>query len=345
VWVIEKDSLSAWYLPVDAVGGAAAELDMSGLFKRGGYLVAGGTWTIDGGEGLDDYWVAMTSEGEVAVYRGTDPSSGSTWSLVGVWYIGSPIGDRPFKQWASELLVITEGGVYPMARALQSSQVSHETAITYKIQEAISSATNTYRSNYGWEIEIFPDADMLILNVPVSDGSNQEQYVMNTITGSWGRFTGISANCWALFNGVPYFGSNTYVGKFWQDLDDNGADIEADIKQAFNYFGDRGSIKQWKMARPILAANGIPAVLASLNVDYEDEEPFSDVSFSPIPGAVWDTAVWDTGQWNTDFYSLKSWQTVNGVGTAAALRLKIKAQGISTRFQATDYVFEPGEVI
>ena len=80
MWVIENDTLSAWYLPVDSVGGAATEYDLSGIFRLGGYLLAGGTWTMDAGEGVDDYWIAVTSEGEVVVYQGTDPSSANTWT-------------------------------------------------------------------------------------------------------------------------------------------------------------------------------------------------------------------------------------------------------------------------
>lgn len=54
--------------------------------------MAAETWTLDSGEGLDDYLVVTTSEGQVGVFRGTDPTSVATWGLVGVWNLGEPIG-------------------------------------------------------------------------------------------------------------------------------------------------------------------------------------------------------------------------------------------------------------
>ena len=78
MWLLQKDTLKAWYLPADSVGGAATAFDLSGIAKRGGYLMAIDTWTLDAGAGVDDHWVAVTSEGEIIVYAGTDPSNSST---------------------------------------------------------------------------------------------------------------------------------------------------------------------------------------------------------------------------------------------------------------------------
>ena len=89
VWFIEKDTLKAWYLPTSSVGGAAQVLDLSSIAKFGGHLVDLDTWTIDAGYGVDDNLVFITSNGEVIVYRGTDPSSAATWALSGVWKLGS----------------------------------------------------------------------------------------------------------------------------------------------------------------------------------------------------------------------------------------------------------------
>lgn len=60
-----------------------------------------------------------------------------------------------------------------------------------------------------------------MVNVPAAIGE-QQQFAMNAITGSWCRFTGIAANCWAQFNSVSYFGADGVVGKFWTGNSDNG---------------------------------------------------------------------------------------------------------------------------
>ena len=94
LWFVEKNTLSAWYLPVQSLSGAAAELDLSSFASEGGYLVAMATWTIDAGYGVDDLAVFITSQGQVIIYRGTDPASASTWAMVGAYKLGSPIGQR-----------------------------------------------------------------------------------------------------------------------------------------------------------------------------------------------------------------------------------------------------------
>ena len=345
LWFVQKDTLTAWYLPTDAVGGAATAFPLNGVASKGGRLVDVGTWTLDAGEGVDDHWVGVTSEGQIIVYKGTDPSSSNTWGLVGVWNLAQPLSNRPLLKWGGDLLLALKDGVYPLAKALISADLDPRIALTDKIRQAMSEAATLYGSNYGWQMLHYPSADMLLLNVPVATGSGQQQYAMNTITGAWGRFKGVESNCWCLFDGEPYFGGDGYVGKFWASFDDNGTNIEGDLKQAFNYFSARGILKDFKDIRPTFAANGSPSILAALNVDYQDDEPTGSLSFNPTSYAVWDTSVWDTGIWGGGLSPFSEWQGVGGTGTCAALRMKVVASGIEVRHQATDFLYELGGVI
>lgn len=345
LWFVEKDSLKIWYLPVNSIGGAAASIDFMSIARRGGFLMAMGTWTIDAGEGLDDHAVFVTSEGEVIVYRGTDPSSATTWALVGVWYIGSPIGRRCLMKYAGDLLLITLAGVLPMSRALISAQTQPDAALTNKIQDAMNSASRSYAANFGWQLAFFAKAPMLILNVPVAEGSGQEQYVMNTISGSWAKFTGIAANCWEIHNDKAYFGGNQGVYEFWEDENDNGANIDSIAAQAYNYFGARGQRKRFLQARPILVTEGSPAVTFGVNVDYQDGDPAGTLSFSAPNYAVWGVSLWGVGLWGTSNIVRADWQGITGVGMCASPRMKVSSQDISVRWRATDLVFEPGGVI
>jgi hypothetical protein len=341
VYLVEKNSLTAWYLPTDAIAGAANAFRLNGVAKKGGYLVAVDTWTIDGGDGVDDYWVAITSEGELIAYKGTDISSASTWALHGVWNVGQPIGRRCFMKVDGELLVITKRGVLPISKVLLSKVVDAKAAITDKISNAMTDAAARYGSNFGWELVDYPSGPMVLLNVPTSEGSGQHQYVMNRNTGKWGRFLAIEANCWAILDGEPYFGGEGVVGKFWGDFDDNDTNIEGDMKQAFNYFGS-SAIKDFKDARPVFASNGSPSILAALNVDYNDDEPTGSLSFTPTSYGVWDTATWDVGIWGGGLSPFSEWQGTGGVGMCAALRMQVAAKGIEVRHQATDFLYEVG---
>lgn len=344
VWFVEKSSLKVWYLPTDSVGGAANALNFQSVARRGGYLVAMGTWTIDAGYGVDDLAVFVTSEGEVIVYRGTDPSSSTTWALVGVFQLGAPIGRRCLVKYAGDLLLICQDGVVPLAGELQSSRTNPRVALTDKIQLAISDAAASYGGSFGWQLLFYAKGNMVMLNVPVSLGS-QEQFVMNTLTKSWCRFQGWAANCWEIFQDEPYFGGNGVVGRAWNTLSDNSTDINASAEQAFSYFGSRGLLKRFTMARPILLTNGTPSISISLNIDFSVVNSSSPLAFTPATYAVWDTAVWDAGLWGGSLSVQKSWQGVTGVGYCSSTKLQAAASGIEVEWVSTDMVMERGAIL
>lgn len=344
VWGVQKDTLLVWYLPTDSIAGAAVSFDFRPIFKRGGYLMAMGTWTLDAGEGLDDHAVFITSEGEIAVYKGTDPSSAATWGLVGVWQIGNPIGRRCFVKLGGDLLIVSKDGLLPFSSALMSSRVNTKSALTDKIQQAVSDATSLYGSVFGWQILPFPVENMLILNVPFSSTESQ-QYVMNTITGSWCWFEGWNAACWELFNDTIYFGTATKVCKAWSGNSDFSANITGEVLPAFSGFGDAGRIKHFKMAKPIISTDGTPGVLLGINTDYETTAPVGTPTFTASTSGVWDSAVWDASVWGGSYGIKKDWQTVGGIGNTAALHLVTASTGINIRWASTVYVYELGGVI
>ena len=344
LWFVEKESLKVWYLPVDSIGGAAQSLDFSSIAGLGGYLMAMGTWTIDSGTGADDLAVFVTSEGQVIVYRGIDPANEVTWALAGVWSVGSPIGRRCFQKFGGDLLLLAFDGLFPMSQLLQANTVDLKSALSDKIRLAMSDAVSAYSSNFGWDITVYPKGNMVIVNVPVAEGSSQQQFVMNTINQAWCNFTGWTANCFMLFDDEPYFGVNGSVYKAWQDFSDNVADITGTALQAFNYFGSRGQEKRFTMLRPLINTNGTPAVLAGVNVDYSLEPPTAPAVFSPTSQSYWDSALWDAGIWG-GLYVLKDWQGVNGIGYCAAPVLTAAVNGIELHWMASDIVMEPGAVI
>jgi hypothetical protein len=345
VWFVQKNTLKSWYLATGAIGGAATAFDLSAVAQEGGYLVAMFTWTIDAGFGVDDLLCFVTSQGEVIVYRGTDPSSATTWALVGIWRIGAPIGKRCGIKFAGDLLLITQDGVYPMSGALQSSRTNPRVALTDKIQFATSVAVSSYGSNFGWQLLAFPKENMLFLNVPIAEGSTQQQYVMNTITKAWCNFTGWAANCWELFNDSPYFGGSTFIGKAWNTIGDNGANISANGLQAFNYFGANGIQKRCTMIRPVLLTDGSPGASANVNFDFDKSDTTGTLSFTPTTYGTWDSAVWDVGIWGGGLNVSKLWQGAYGIGYAIAPRLKVASMGVNVHWVSTDLVVEKGGIL
>lgn len=347
LFFVEQGTLKAWYLNTGSISGTASAVDLTAFTRRGGFLMAMGTWTLDAGAGVDDYAVFVTSEGEVIVFQGTDPSDATKWAMKGLWQLGSPLGRRCLKRYAGDLLLICIDGVVPLSKALISSRVQPKVALTDKINGAMSNAAQNYGANFGWDLCFCPKNSMLLLNVPVQAGSNQQQYAMNTITGSWGNFQSISANCWEIYQDDPYFGGNGYIGKFWSAFSDHDGsnNIQAEALQAFNYFGQRGRLKHFKEARPVFSSNGSPSIKAVIETDYQIANTTGTLSFSPTTYATWDAAVWDTGVWGSDLAILKNWQTMGAIGTAAAPHVFSASLGIEVHWQATDFLYEVGGVV
>lgn len=345
IWFVEKNSLSAWYLPIDSIQGAAVEFPLEALADKGGYLMAMGTWTIDAGTGADDMAVFITSEGQIIVYRGINPANEVTWSLVGVYNVGAPFSRRCYYKLGGDLLILTHDGLFALSQYLQSDRVNQKSALSDKIQNAVSEVTASYSGNFGWEIINYQAAEMIILNVPIAEGSNQQQYVMNTLTGAWCNFEGWDANCWAIYNDELYFGGNLFVAKAWSGHYDNTSNINGEVLQAFNYFGSRGQLKRFTMMRPILSTNGSPGISLNMNVDFATDAPTTTISFSDPQFSQWDVALWDSGTWGGGNTILKYWQGVNGFGYCGAPVLQSVTGGIDTRWLSTDVVMEPGGII
>lgn len=345
LWFIQKDTLKAWYLPVQSISGAAAALDLSAFCPHGGYLMAMATWTMDAGYGMDDMAVFVTSQGDVLVYRGTDPSSASTWALVGVFWLGSPIGRRCFVKYKGDVLLITQDGLVPLSGALQSSRLNPRVALTDKIQGATSDAVTLYGANFGWDILPFPKQNALLLNVPVSTNQNQQQYVMNTITGSWCNFTGWYANDFELYNDNLYFGGTNYIAKAWDTNSDAGQAIPTAGLQAFSYFGSPAQLKRFTMMRPTFYASSPPSVLGQINVDFDQSAASSVLNTAAAIGGVWDIDRWDAAVWGSGRDLYRQWQGAFGVGYCGAPNVATKTIGIDLQWLSTDIVLEPGAIL
>ena len=347
LYFTQKNTLNCYYLPVDSIGGAASPLYFGSIARNGGFLQAMGTWTLDAGQGADDYAVFVTSMGEVIVYNGTDPSSATTWALKGVWQLGQTFNRKCFFKWSGDLLLLTQDGLVPLASALQSSRLDPRVNLTDKIYYPISQAATNYFSNFGWQIQYFASENMLILNIPVNTGI--EQYVMHTITKSWARFTGIQAYCWEVSgDNTMHFGGDGFVGNFYTASSDAGNNITATVQQAYSYFDSPGQNKRFTMVRPILQSDGgTPSVLCGLSVDFQPVDNTGAITFNPSSQAVgvWDTAKWDANNWGGGLITSRIWQGVTGIGFAGSINLTAVAQGIELHWASTDYVMEAGGVL
>lgn len=342
---LEKNSLSFWYLAAGAAGGALTEFDLSAQAPRGGYLVAGANWTIDGGSGIDDYCVFVTSEGDVIVYQGTNPASATTWAKVGSYSIARPLGSRCLTQYGGDLIILTQNGAFPLSAALPTAALDRKLALSFKIENAFNDAARSYGSVFGWKAIQYPAQSAFIVNVPKVEDGEHEQYVMNTITKAWCRFKEWDAEDFAVLAGELYFCNGTSTYKAWTGSIDGTSDIVLYGKTAFSNFGS-GHYKNFKMFRPVLAVNGTFTFLTDIDVDFNDTTIEGTATYSVTSGAQWDVDSWDVGYWAGGLQIVREWTSPDEWGgTYAAGKINIATNSLTVQWMSCDMVWEVGGIV
>lgn len=355
LWFVLKDSLNAAYLGTDAVAGAATVFALGAVFKKGGHLVAITSWTKDGGEGSDDFFVAITSKGQVAVYAGTDPASDTTWALVGVYDLGAPLGYRCFYRVAGDVALLNIDGVLPLSQALQTDRAAAPLiAITADINDDMNVAARSYSGNFGWEMIGYPRGTLAILNVPIQEGIAQMQFVMNTLNGAWCTFSGWNANCFAIYNEALYFGGNSGSINLADTGSLDGAEsVDAIGQTAYSYFGSKGRIKHFKMIRPLITTDSAVQPSIGLSTDFKDNATVSTPQVAAQEGALYDEAVWDEDIYPAESRTSAQWIGVEGIGHAASIHFRaqtgdssaIGLWGLQNWGQAAWSTALPGDVV
>ncbi len=352
LFFIEHNSFHVWYLPPNAVGGAASEIDMSPLFKKGGFLMSMMTWTIDNASGINEYAVFLSSEGEIVMYNGTDPSVAGNWVIQGTFNIGRPIGRKCWVKVGSDIIIICADGFFPISQALLTDRSQEQDAISNKIDNLVNNDVEQYKANFGWEACLYSIGNKIIVNVPQQAGSIQYQYVMNTVSNAWCRFTGWNANCFSVMQDVLYFGGNlgslansAYVAKADTGYSDAGGYIFGEVKMAFSYFDSPGDLKRFLMVRPIFQTSGTIQAAIGMDVDFADVFPTGTPQFSGTSGTASNTAAWNTFPWGDVSSIKKDWQGVTGIGYAGALHMRAINNVSQLQWQAVDIVYESGATL
>lgn len=338
-------TLDFYYFPVDTIAGTITRFPLAAVFSKGGSLTAIGTWSIDGGTGVDDYCAFVTSEGQIALYKGTDPNAAATWALQGVYDLGTPLGKKCFMKIGGDLMYLCRDGMYPLSKALQSTNTNNSIAITDNISSVFSQAATAYGLNWGWQAMVSYTDSLLLVNIPVTEYSTSVQYVMNTKTGAWCRFTDWNAFCWEIVDNVLYMGMQGKVAKAWQGLNDFSGVINCYAKGAYDYFGYRAREKIIGMVRPALRITGTVAVDVAIDVDFNSSLDYGPSVFNPATGSLWDVALWDQGMWSDVGKTRLDWVTVASPDCYnAAVRLRVISKDATVEWSATDITFELGGI-
>jgi hypothetical protein len=344
LWLVQKNTMAAWYLPTDAIAGAAVKFDFAGVFTRGGNLLAVIPWTIDSGVGPDDYLLAISSMGEVAVYKGTDPAAASTFALVGVYYVSPPIGRRFYAKIGGDVVLLTQQGLVSFSRFFQSTQVDARNFISDNINQLLSQDIASYGSTQGWEVVVYLEDNFLLIQVPSGGVGSRYQYVMSTITKGWSRFLVSPAVTWAISGGVLYHGQTALVANSWTGGLDVDTGIAYTVIPAFSYFKDMRE-KLFTLARLTINTDQPPALKTALLRNFDQAYTLPAVFVKPPLGSVWDVALWDVALWSGLSVVYAKWYSLPGLAYAATQVIRGTSVGSVFQLIALDYVYQPGELL
>lgn len=318
IFGIEKNSLSMWYLPAASVGGAAVEFPLGAIFRRGGTLMFGASWSLDSGAGLDDVCILMTSNGEIAVYEGDDPSDANNWRLAGVYEISRPLNKHSFFKAGGDLAILTEDGIIPVSEALRKDRAALQTgAISYPIEDAWKDAVANRTTSYPITPTLWQSQALLLIGVP---GTGGLAYVANARTGAWCRYTGWDVRCGAVANDRLYFGTN--AGKVMRGQTggtDDGASFTGYYVPKFT----EARVSQPKIANHAgvtVRAYANPNFRAACFADYQIGDYPVPTPLTSESGDVWGTGVWGEFVWGTGEAQMTYtvWKMVRAGGNSLA---------------------------
>ena len=310
VWMIERDSTIGWYLPVASKSGQATEFYFGSKFPHGGKLSGLYNWSVDGGAGVDDYLIAVSSSGDVVPYQGSDPSVATTWNVVGSYFIGkTPKGRRFVSEYGGNIYMLSSYGILAMSdllRGVDAKDVAQQ-SLSFKIARELRVKLLQTGDQYGWELQFIPSSGMLIVLSPAVVGQERIQFVMNLTTQAWGYWRGVPMDCLTDWRGKIYFGRDDNSVqlmdvtrdnvKITQVGDYNGDPVKYSMLTSFQRYNADGRFKTCHYIRPDFWGTQKPEFTAKPLYDYEIAE-ITAVSTPPLPeGDVWDVGLWDAAIW------------------------------------------------
>ncbi|WP_375453714.1 hypothetical protein [uncultured Methylobacterium sp.] len=355
LFLIAKGGTTIYYpLLPDSFGGDLGTLAVGGDLARGGALIAISRWTHDAGQGPQDTLVAVSDQGEVVVYQGTNPSNTATWAQIGKFDIAAAVGRRGLVKLGGDLGILTMDGLQPMSKVMTLDRsLDDKVALSANIRSAIKDATARYGSLFGWQVHAHREKGYLLINVPKAQNTVADQLVMNIATGAWSRFTGLNAVCWASFGGKLLFGAaNGRVIQADTGFGDLGQPTAYPLISAFTAIKGRGSLKQSKLMRAVIMSNVPVSLAVGVCTDYVLALPGAAPNAQDSGAARWDSARWNVSRWGSAQFGApqQAWAAAPGIGNAFAPAAYLTLDGTTPagadiRLVAFDLLLEVGGLL
>ena len=361
VWFAKTDSTVGYYLPILASSGVPTAAYFGDKFAHGGSVAGLFSWSVDGGQGVDDIFVVVSRAGDVIVYTGSGPEA-ADWGMKGIYYIGNiPNTPRFGTEQGGELYLLSAYGVTSLNDLLQGVDTTlliagaEGTSMAYKVSGIIRDMMKDTIDEKGWEISLIPTEGGLLISTPQIGNDAHIQFYYNRSTLGWGMWRGVPMECFAEFSDAVYFGTaDGRIMKMDVDVDNllinppvpelAGDDIEFSILTAYSSLGQDGIYKRVKIVRPDFLANLPPSHSTVIRYDFDTAEGVAFALKNPLiyPVGLWDVSSWDLAVWGSSAGT--TYPTVGGAwgyGRYVAIATK-GASRSSTRLIGWDLVYDIG---
>ena len=354
LWFVEKDTAQAWYLPVNVYAGTVAAFGFGSKFPQGGALASIANWTKDGGAGVDDFFVAVSNAGDIALYQGTDPASASTFALRGYWNVGKvPPGRRFIWDAGADLLILSSRGLTSMAKLLSGTDnaTTPDFFLSFKVGSLIGADMATKLTLDGWSVHLHPRRDMVIITVPRRGSESFRQYAMYSPMGAWSIYRDIPMLCQGTWNGEHYFG--TADGRVCRHSGATDAATLAGVSTdvaysgctAFTDLGVPGRVKRIGLVKPVVISRSrAPQIDVQIRWDFDQSEIGTAPAGTTTPDNAWDTATWDAAVWGGISTVSGTFRGATGMGYRCAVAFRGVAS-VETILAAIDVTVEVGGLL
>jgi hypothetical protein len=307
VWFVQQATGIAWYLPVGSITGSATAFEFGNKFKYGGYLKSLWNWTVDGGEGIDDYLAVVSSAGDLLVYKGEDPAVAGEFRLVGSWFIGKTTqGRRQGDDFGGDLLILSTYGIIQLSKLIAGAPAMDEASMTYKINPRINDVLERGNTVYGWQLKLSPIDQLIFVLTPKEAGLPWMQFVYSTTTKAWAQFEGLPMMCAEVYKAQLFFGTDDnrimrYMGPADNVLvDDGGAtatSIQWSMLTGYQTYGEGAAWKRVQFLRPRFIGSETPAYNIVARYDFDLTPPPIPNPIFDLDYAKWGTGIWDQSKW------------------------------------------------
>jgi hypothetical protein len=362
LWFADNSNLALFYLPIQQKNGEVKVLPLNAIFRRGGAIRAVYTWTIDGGMGLDDQLVIFTTNGECAIYAGTDPDDPTSWNLTGVFRFDSPMSKHAVVNYGGDLYVLVSTGLIPMTTMIRS-ETEQLGQYDKDVVRKFTDVSDLHRSSPGWQVLLDHTTGRMICNLPGGSPNVYTQMVRFMPNPIWGSWSAIPSRCWnwldnKLFlgddNGNVYQMSKSFLNDSKLPLVDGVLTrnpITVDVQTAWSSFKSSG-IKHFRMVQCFFITEGNPLPKIDVRTDFDYSPPFNQPDITSAPNAaVWDVARWDEDPGDTGWYwvggatAKRKWNGVAGVGHVAGIRVTARIDNCTFAIAGFDLVYEAGSTM